>query len=232
MKRGLVWIWSLELVGAALLLAGGSPQAASGQAMDTAGEPQIDGIGLAGAAVKPISTEKPLPPNINLAGPVAEVIRLAESGVQESVIMAFVTNSTSPFNLGVEEIIYLNDIGIPGSIVNAMMQRDQALKGLPANTGPMLAAPSSVAPANPSAPAPGTPASYAPQPAEPPAAPEMVPEAPPSGDYAAEGYPPPPATDTGYSTFYDSLTPYGTWVDVAGYGHCWQPTVGVANPID
>ena len=145
--------------------------------------------------------------------------------------MAFVTNSTSPFNLGVEEIIYLNDIGIPGSIVNAMMQRDQALKGLPANTGPMLAAPASVAPANPSAPAPGTPASYAPQPAEPPAAPEMVPEAPPSGDYAAEGYPPPPATDTGYSTFYDSLTPYGTWVDVAGYGPCWQPTVVVANPM-
>lgn len=122
MKRGLVWIWSLELVGAALLLAGGSPQAASGQAMDTAAEAQVDDIGLAEAAVKPISTEKPLPPNINLAGPVAEVIRLAESGVQESVIMAFVTNSTSPFNLGVEEIIYLNDIGIPGSIVNAMMQ--------------------------------------------------------------------------------------------------------------
>ena len=30
--------------------------------------------------------------------------------------------------------------------------------------------------------------------------------------------------------FQDSLAPYGNWVDVAGYGRCWQPTVVVANP--
>jgi hypothetical protein len=59
----------------------------------------------------------------------------------------------------------------------------------------------------------------------------MAPETPPPGDYATEGYPPPPAADTGYSTFYDSLAPYGTWVDVAGCGPCWQPTVVVANPV-
>jgi len=32
------------------------------------------------------------------------------------------------------------------------------------------------------------------------------------------------------SYFYSSLAPYGSWVDVDGYGLCWQPTVGVSNP--
>ena len=43
-------------------------------------------------------------------------------------MLAFVTNSTSTFNLGAEEIIYLNDIGVPSAVVTAMIQRDQALK--------------------------------------------------------------------------------------------------------
>src|ERR1017187_6510466 len=151
----IAWRWSLRLVGAGLLLAGGSPQEMSGQPLntgplpppdaslaaaeegmadpETAAEAQTRDSGLAGAAVKPISTEKPLPANIRLTGPVAEVIKLADSGVAESVITAFVTNTPSPFNLGVEEIIYLNDIGVPGLVVNAMMRRDQALKGLSAN---------------------------------------------------------------------------------------------------
>jgi hypothetical protein len=29
--------------------------------------------------------------------------------------------------------------------------------------------------------------------------------------------------------FYDSLAPYGAWVDVEGYGRCWRPTVMVVN---
>src|ERR1019366_8335819 len=230
MKCGRVGRWSLGLVVMALLVTGGTLQDASGQPannllavqpeankeaatqvaadQETALGDQTEDAELAEAATKPISTEKPLPPSIRPTGPLAEVIKLAASGVEESVIMAFVTNSPSPFNLGVEEIIYLNDIGVSGSVVTAMMQRDQALKGLSANAGPM----------------------YAPEPATAPTPPEMAPEAPPPADYAAESYPPPPADDTGYSTFYDSLAPYGTWVDVAGYGRCWQPTVVVANP--
>src|ERR1035438_5577563 len=123
MKSGITWRWSLRLVGAGLLLAGGSPQEMSGQPLHTRPSPPPDTSlaaaeevmtdpettaeaqtwdgGLAGAAVKPISTEKPLPPNIRLTGPVAEVIKFADSGVAESVITAFVTNSPSPFNLGV-----------------------------------------------------------------------------------------------------------------------------------
>src|SRR5262249_37280930 len=47
-------------------------------------------------------------------------------------------------------------------------------------------------------------------------------------------YPPEPAPPVGEvandAGFYNALAPYGNWVDVGGYGRCWQPTVVVANP--
>jgi len=193
-----------------------APAAANGQASLAE---QADASALAEAAVKPISTEKPPPPNVRLSRAASEVVKLAEAGVDESVMMAFVTNSTSLFELGVEEILYLNDLGVPGRIVTAMMQRDDALKGLAGGAGPL-----------PAAAEPEAPAQYAPQPEVVPGTAEMAPEGPPPADNAMVDYSPPPGGDNGYYSFYDSLAPYGTWVDVAGYGPCWQPTVVVANP--
>src|SRR3974377_2128919 len=83
---------------------------------------------LSSASVKPVSAEKPLPASVNLNGAVQEAVRLANSGVDDKVFLAFITNSPSTFNLGSEEIIYLNDVGVPGSVVTAMIQRDQDLK--------------------------------------------------------------------------------------------------------
>lgn len=244
-------LWSLGVVVAALLFAGGSSQEASSEVTnnpvglqpeanvpvapamanpEAAPAGQTGEADLAEAAVKPILTERPLPPSVKPAGPLSEVIKLADSGVDEAVMMAFVTNSTSPFNLGVEEIVYLNDIGVAGSVVTAMMQRDQALKESPANAAPGPAGPGFGAPTSQFASEPGTPGQYAPQPPESPAPQEMAPEPGPPADYANENYAPPPAADAGYSTFYGSLAPYGTWVDVAGYGPCWQPTVVIVNP--
>src|SRR6478752_1499181 len=60
-----------------------------------------------------VSVEKPLPHNINPRGPLAEIVKLVNSGVNESVLLAFVTNSVHTLDLGAEDIIYLNDIGVP-----------------------------------------------------------------------------------------------------------------------
>ena len=30
-----------------------------------------------------------------------------------------------------------------------------------------------------------------------------------------------------YQTFYDDLSPYGTWIDYPAYGHVWHPSMGV-----
>jgi len=130
---------------------------------------QTDEAELAEAATKPISTEKPLPASLKLMGPLSELIKLANSGVDESVLMAYVANSARPFNLDVEEIIYLNDIGVSGSVVTAMLQRDEALKGLIGSAVPAQAVPAPSAPATEPALAPGSPALYAPQPAPTPA---------------------------------------------------------------
>ena len=165
------------------------------------------------APVEPISAAKPLPAGVKPTGPVAEVLKLVDSAVDESVMLAFVTNSTTPFNLGVEEIIYLNDIGVPNAVVTAMIQRDQVLKALPGNATP----------------APAATATPTPQP-EP--TPELtnapaVTEMAPQPDATAATYPVP--ADGGYGTFYDSLAPYGSWINVDGYGACWQPTVVIIN---
>ena len=159
-----------------------------------------------------VSVEKPLPHNINPRGPLAEIIKLVNSGVNESVLLAFVTNSVHTFDLGAEEIIYLNDIGVPAAVVTAMIQRDQELKGgFASPPGPPLPAP---------------------EPAPPAGEPMMPPPSNGSASYAVEAplTPPDGAGGDSEEMFQDSLAPYGNWVDVAGYGQCWQPTVVVANP--
>ena len=165
---------------------------------------QTPDLELSTAPVKLISTEKPLPPNIRLTSSLSELIRIAGSGVEENVMLAYVTNATGTFSLGSEEIIYLNDVGVPVPVIIAMLQHDQLMLSEAANAA--LAGP----PAQP------PPAEAGP----PPSAPEPVTE-------LAVGPPPAEPAD---AEFYDALAPYGTWIDVGGYGPCWQPSVAVLNP--
>ena len=168
------------------------------------------GEGSTDAPVTPITTQKTLPPGLQPSAPVTEILKLVDSGVDEAVLLAFVTNSATPFQLNAEQIIYLNDIGIPSAVVTAMIQRDQVLKASATNAVAVAPTPAPEAPPPPPA-----------QPAPPPA--ELAPQVDPS----AAAYVPP--VDDSYAPFYDSLAPYGTWVNVAGYGPCWQPTVVVIN---
>jgi hypothetical protein len=68
------------------------------------------------------------PPGILPSSPLAEVVRLVQAGVDESVILTYVTNSISTFNLDSGKIIYLANLGVPNEITTAMMQRDQVLQ--------------------------------------------------------------------------------------------------------
>jgi len=138
------------------------------------------------------------PPSILPSSPLAQVIRLVQSGVDEGVILTFVTNSTSTFNLDSDKIIYLSDLGVPNEVVSAMMERDQALQQQMAAANPP--------PPPPQPPPPETPTT------EPPELP-----------------PPPEPTQVTVNYFYSSLAPYGTWVNVDGYGRCWRPTIVVYN---
>ena len=159
---------------------------------------------------------KNLPPNIKPSSPAGEVVKLTQAGVDEAVMLTYVSNSTSMFNLSSDEIIYLNDIGVPASVVTTMIHRDQVLKLTPVALAPAESAAAQVnAPA-----AEGAAPSYVNPP---------QPETQPIQPVDAGGSPPPQPVNVTYNYFYDSLAPYGSWVDLPGYGSCWQPTVVVVN---
>jgi len=171
-------------------------------------------------AAPPVQPPKPagelkMPPNIRPSSPLAEVVKLAQSGVDAGVMLTYITNSGSTFGLGADEIVYLNDLGMPSEVITAIMEHDRAMKLFWANAQAQT------------------------QPAAIPE-PEPVPEAAPAEQTAAAPtYVNPPAAEPApveqqpanvtYNYFYDTLSPYGSWVNVDGYGMCWQPSVVVVN---
>jgi hypothetical protein len=203
--------WGLALMLAALPFlagnAGGDDSSATYEITPVA--PAISQPSAAPAVSQPAS------PPVKLSSGAAEIVRLAQAGVGEDVMLAYVGNVKSKFSLGSDQIVYLNDLGVSGSVVKAMIQhddaidtaaRDYAASQLPASIPPP--------PTNPSAPTDDG--------SQPPMPPPDNSTNPPDNtvDY-------PGADDADY--FYNSLAPYGSWGYVAGYGLCWQPTVFISN---
>src|SRR5437879_5474174 len=155
------------------------------------------------AAFRRMDTEQSLPAELNLSPAVSEILKLATAGVKEDVLLAYVDRSNSAFTLSADEIIYLNDLGMPPTVVAAMIKRDAALRSS------AVTADQSIAP--PEIPQPGTKAistAHSSQPDSP-----AVTQLPESD-----------------SKFRDALSPYGRWVEIDGYGECWSPAVASTDP--
>lgn len=158
---------------------------------------------------------------------IGEVVKLAQAGVGDSILMAYVTNSPTAFQLSSDDVVYLNDLGVPQTVINAMLQRDQSLNATVAQAPAQTADQSGYVNVTP-APLPQStdqnaqevPDTTAPMEA---ATPPLNPPADAVDD--AEQAP-----NGSYSYFYDSLSPYGNWINVNGYGPCWQPTTLALNP--
>jgi len=157
----------------------------------------------------PFAVDRPIPENLNPSVPLKEVIKLAQAGVDEEVLLTFVNNATSGFHVGADEIIYLTDIGVPGTVINSMLERDKTLKTT--HMTAVVPAPAATTTANAAV-------ATAPSYLQPPTATQT------------EAQPEIAEANVTESNFYDTLSPYGTWIDVEGYGRCWQPTVVVVNP--
>ncbi|MCX6927943.1 MAG: hypothetical protein NT154_32750 [Verrucomicrobia bacterium] len=56
-----------------------------------------------------------------------EIQKLTRAGVDERVILTYITNSAGIFNLSPDHIIYLKDVGVSPQVINVMIQHDQAL---------------------------------------------------------------------------------------------------------
>lgn len=173
----------------------------------------------------PGSDTRPVPGDLKLSPGTAEIAKLARAGINETVLLAFVTNSTGTFNLGSDQIVYLNDLGVSSDVIAAMIEHDRLLREGGGVLPPLAGAPAPQA----AAPAQSDAAAVAAA-----AAPQALPGA--SATYTSA--PPPaattepvsaPVTNVTYNYFYQSLAPYGTWVEVDGYGYCWQPSVVVVH---
>ena len=134
-------------------------------------------------SIPPPASGGTLPAGITPGTPTAEVVKLAQAGVDAGVIQNYINSCPNAFNVTADEIIALTDAGVSSDMVNAMMAHD---KNLPAAATP----PASPAPTD---------------------NPETVP-------------PPAPVTQV---DFDNSLSPYGQWIQVDGYGRCWRPTTVV-----
>jgi hypothetical protein len=233
MKTGMFWKWSQGLALAVLPLVGGydqesansapamsldtnQPPAAEIAAITNAASPEAAEQQLEAAPGQVVSTVTPPPQSVNISGPAAEIAKLAQAGLEENVMLSYVMNCPHTFNLSSDAIIYLNDIGVSSTVVTAMIQHDQSIRESSADSS-----------ASPNQPV-QSPESPGPSPA--PNAPTETAVPQPSPPEVIDNGQPPTQVNGSYSYFYGSLAPYGSWINVDGYGLCWQPTVVVANP--
>jgi hypothetical protein len=145
----------------------------------------------------------------NISPAAAEMIKMAESGVTEDVLVAYAQKSPTRYDLTADTILYLKDLGLTSTVITAMVNRDGSLRS------------------NSQAEAPA-PQYQSPPPAAQPGPPPGQPEAPaPAVQAAQPAYVSNPPEDVNY--FYDNLSPYGTWVVLDGVGWCWQPRAVVVD---
>ncbi|HEX7863154.1 MAG TPA: DUF6600 domain-containing protein [Verrucomicrobiae bacterium] len=182
------------------------------------------------------------PPDVKLTPGVDEIIKLLQSGVSETVVLLYIEKSQEPFQLDAADIVYLNDIGVPPTVLAAMLNHDGADPGIVhdvISTNSVAIAPAplpntnGIANLTATAPQVEISSNYfaAPQPggtivsdAQQAVAqqPTVVVEQQQPAVVVEQ-----PAVTYGY--FYNSLSPYGSWVYVTDYGWCWQPTIAVTH---
>ncbi len=166
------------------------------------------------------------PAVMNFPTGVVEVIKLSNAGVGEDVVLAFIEHSAYTFPLTADHIVYLNDLGMSPQIVSAMLRKEAKMGEPPMTARTEPAPPTTAVTTSP------------PPPVLPPTTPVTV--VTPSLPVTTQVSPPPlppVVTDTPAAqpvvvnnTFYSSLSPYGSWINVGDYGYCWQPAIVNSTP--
>lgn len=195
----------------------GEANAAIPAALETNTFPTVPVLTESGAASVALGSPLNSPPNMQLSPPLGEAVKLIQAGVDTTVLMTFITNTTGYFMLGADEIVYLNDLGVEDHIITTMMQHDQALRDLRMNAWQTAQAATTAPVAQP---APSVESGNDPEPEVVATAPAYVTAPPMEAEpvYVSNTY------------FVETLSPYGSWVYVSGYGRCWRPTVAIVNP--
>jgi len=69
------------------------------------------------------TTKKSVPPGAYVSPWLMDVIRLAQSRIDDSIILTFI-DSAGTFNLDSDQIIYLRDLGISAEVITTLIQHD------------------------------------------------------------------------------------------------------------
>jgi len=174
-----------------------------------------------------------VPPPFAVSPGMDEIFQLARSGVTEDVLVAFIEKSGKTYNPSADEIIYLKDLGVAPAAIAKIIRtgnRDSELanqveagqfEGLkPGQTASLASEAASRAEpidADGKTTVNVNTKVYA-------AAPQPLESSEPTAAVPVE-----PATNVDLNYFKTSLSPYGNWVHIEGYGECWQPTVGMVS---
>lgn len=184
--------------------------------------------------VEPPAVRRSEKSHVALRPEVDEVVRLVESGAGEEVTRAYVGASSVAYDLTLDEVIYLRDVGVPDSVIAAMMRRGGELRAQAADTATMQT--NLVAAVNQLKDALATGTTNGTAPAE--SADSVstnggaAAAAAPSGSaepVAVQAPAPPPDAPEEVQQFYGDLSPYGTWYQMPS-GWVWRPSVVVVDP--
>jgi hypothetical protein len=82
---------------------------------------------------QPVILEK-IPPttptNLKLSPAAQEIVKMAQAGVSEPVLVAFINKTEKQFNLTADDILYLNDLGVSQGVIAQMLNHDGADEAL------------------------------------------------------------------------------------------------------
>jgi hypothetical protein len=105
------------------------------------------------------STTVPASEPDSLTYGVNEVVKMYRGGIDTDVLLTYIETSNFPYQLSSKEILYLNQVGLPSALVNAMIRRDHQVQVAKLDNGqqtaqdasaPALSAPAPVSYAQPS----------------------------------------------------------------------------------
>jgi hypothetical protein len=166
---------------------------------------------------------------------VADVLKLSQAQISEDIIVNYVQNSGTIYNLAPGDIVYLRNQGVSDRVLNTMLDQKGRVAGSAAGSGPQVVAsagPAAGMPAPAPAPAPVEAAPPAPAPGPGPApgtAAVEAPMTPPASSVYVIPYP--AATSAYYGSYY---YPYGYGYPYAysyPYPYYWGPRVSVGVRI-
>jgi hypothetical protein len=172
----------------------------------------------------------------NITSPgMAEVVKLVQAQVDESIILTYIENSKVAYQPTVDEILYLKELGASAKVTTALLSKGQKATTPKAETTPT---PVETKPAQTTVPAPQAGSQTA----------VVITDTASSSvvdsetDYAldAASVTAVDGSTTGAklesqatiaAAFQKDLNAYGQWYTIEDYGRCWRPYVAQNNPL-